>query len=424
MEKIKKRNQTAQIIEAALEYFVSIMVAGAFLASILKNIGVSDSVTGIATSFIHLGCLAQFFAVLFLKPRTTVKQMVTIMHIVNQTMFVCLYLLPYFEIPQIIKTSLFIVLFLCASFINSAATPFRLSWMMAYVDDGERGIYTAKKGIISLVSGIVFSYLMGALIDYFEAIGKVETGFVLSGITLFVLAVLHTASLLAFKDTDEVKNMQKRKHSIKEILNATLLSKDFRKVIGLDVIWQTGTGLSISFFGTYQINELGFSLKYVAFLSALYSIVRAASSAFFGRFADRHSWYKMLILNFSFGALGFLTMAFTCPSNGTYMYVVYMIFYALCTAGSNGGMTNIAFDYTTHELRAQALGVKNAIGGVANFIAALVGARAVTMVQTTGNQLFGVTVYAQQLLSFVSFVILVCSVLYLKFVIGKLKKTV
>ena len=424
MDKIKKHNQRAQIIEAALEYFVSIMVTGAFLAAILTNIGVSDSVTGITTSITHLGCLAQFFAVLFLKPKTTVKRMVTLMHIINQTMFVCLYMLPFFQIPPIIKTTLFIILFVCSSFINSAATPFRLSWMMSYVDDEQRGAYTAKKEIISLISGIVFSYLMGALIDYFEEIGKVEIGFVLSGVTLFVLAILHTVSLLSFKDTEEDKNPQSKKHSVKEILDATLLSKDYRKIIGLDMIWQAATGLSVSFYGTYQINELGFSLKYVAFLSALCSIARASASTFFGRFADKHSWCKMLMLNFGLGALGFLTMAFTSPGNGKYMYALYMIFYALCMAGANGGMTNIAFDYTTHDLRAQALGVKNSVGGVVHFIAALVGAKIVSTVQTSGNEIFGTTIYAQQLLSFVSFALLAFSVVYLKLVIGKLKKSV
>lgn len=424
MDKIKKHNQRAQIVEAALEYFVSIMMTGAFLASILTNIGVSDAVTGIATSLIHLGCLAQFFAALYLKPKTSVKRMVTIMHIINQTMFVCLYMLPFFEIPQIVKTTLFLILFICANFINSAASPFRFSWMMAYVDDNERGIYTAKKEIISLVSGIAFSYLMGALIDYFEAIGKVEIGFVLSGVTLFILTIMHTISLLVFKDTDDVKNLQRKKHSVKEILNATMLSKDYRKIIGLDAIWQAATGFSISFYGVYQINDLGFSLKYVAFLSALNSVVRASASTFMGRFADKHSWYKMLMLCFTFGGLGFLTMSFTSPENGKYMYAIYIVFYALCMAGANGGMMNIAFDYSAQEIRAQALGVKNAVGGVVNFIAALVGAKIVSSVQLSGNTFLGMTVYAQQILSFISFALLAFAVIYLKTVIGKLKKSV
>lgn len=39
------------IIEAALEYFISIMVGGVYLARITKGLGFSDGLTGILSSF-------------------------------------------------------------------------------------------------------------------------------------------------------------------------------------------------------------------------------------------------------------------------------------------------------------------------------------------------------------------------------------
>ena len=57
-----KRSRLMYIFEAALEYLISILVTGSFLATITKEIGVSDSLTGILSSVISLGCLFQLLS--------------------------------------------------------------------------------------------------------------------------------------------------------------------------------------------------------------------------------------------------------------------------------------------------------------------------------------------------------------------------
>ena len=74
-EKAMGRSRILYIIEAALEYFISILVAGSYLATLTSHLGMSDSLTGILSSFISLGCLFQLFSV-FLK-RKRVKTIVT-----------------------------------------------------------------------------------------------------------------------------------------------------------------------------------------------------------------------------------------------------------------------------------------------------------------------------------------------------------
>ena len=51
------------IIEATLEYLVSILVAGSFLATLTKQLGIRDELTGIISSFISLGCAFQLLSV-------------------------------------------------------------------------------------------------------------------------------------------------------------------------------------------------------------------------------------------------------------------------------------------------------------------------------------------------------------------------
>ena len=53
-----RRSQFMYTLEAAFEYFVSILVGGSFLATLTKELGFSDSLTSILSSVISLGCLS------------------------------------------------------------------------------------------------------------------------------------------------------------------------------------------------------------------------------------------------------------------------------------------------------------------------------------------------------------------------------
>ncbi len=50
------------IFEAGPEYLISILVAGSFLATLTRELGISDGLTGILSSIISLGCLFQLLS--------------------------------------------------------------------------------------------------------------------------------------------------------------------------------------------------------------------------------------------------------------------------------------------------------------------------------------------------------------------------
>ena len=84
--KAKKRSRVMYIAEATLEYLIAIAVAGAYLATLTKELGMSDSLTGILSSIISLGCLFQLFAVFYRRPKK--KNFVITMSVINQLLFI------------------------------------------------------------------------------------------------------------------------------------------------------------------------------------------------------------------------------------------------------------------------------------------------------------------------------------------------
>lgn len=99
-------------VEAALEYFVAIMVGETYLAKIAGELGASDALTGVLYAFVSLGSAFQIFSIL-LSDKTPVKRWVTPLHILNQIFFyndVCCTIGLFFQRDQ--------NSFICRAFAN------------------------------------------------------------------------------------------------------------------------------------------------------------------------------------------------------------------------------------------------------------------------------------------------------------------
>ena len=106
-ERLLKKSRLMYIFQAALEYLISILVAGSFLATITKELGLSDSLTGILSSIISLGCLFQLFSISI--RRTRVKTLVITLSVVNQLFFMLLYVLPLTGAEKPVKAAAFVI---------------------------------------------------------------------------------------------------------------------------------------------------------------------------------------------------------------------------------------------------------------------------------------------------------------------------
>lgn len=431
-EKQLSKNRGFYIVEAGLEYLISLLITDAFLAKLLTMSGISDSVAGIVTELSAFAFSAQLVSVFFRK-RKGMKMFVTVMHLLNQIMFVLLYLVPVIQVPSAVKMWLIILMFLGGHLISNIISPYKLSWFMSFVPNNTRGRFTANKEIVSLAMGTVFSLLMGYVADSFEAAGKDGVYFAICGITIFVLAVLHMASIVLVKDHPESDEVHEHVSFISAV-KTTFSNTALMKIILMDVIWQFSSKLSLAYYGVYKNNVLEFDMMFIAVLSAVSAISRIAFSRFFGKLADKYSWRMMLKICFSIAALAFLVVVFTKPGKCLFtlfgykiyiqhiLFMAYSIIYAVSMAGINSGLMNIIFDYVPKEERAPALGIKASVGGLAAFGSSFLGGYIIHTTQSDGDMLLGHTVYGQQILSAITFVLCIGLILYMVLVVDRIGK--
>ena len=103
------------------------------------------------------------------------------------------------------------------------------------------------------------------------------------------------------------------------------------------------------------------------------------------------------------------------------MLRLFTVLYNVSLAGTNQNSFNIAYSYVPLNCITQAMAIKNSISGLCGFMASIVGGIVLDAIQKNGNTILGFSINAQQLLSTVSFVLIVIAVLFIHFVIAKQK---
>lgn len=399
------------VIEAAVEYLISITISGVYLARITGKLGFSDSLTGVISSFLSLGCLAQLASLFLFKKTRSPKRVVLITFVFTKLMYLAVYLLPTLNIPGTVKTVLFIACFCSSKLIGNLAAANKTNWMYSLIDERSRGKFTSTNEMISLLSGMGFTYLMGAMIDRMEAAGKEIGVFYVCSAIVLVLSVISFLSIYAVED---VPMATRGNISVKATVKSLMADKMIRRVVIVCTLWSVASHCATPFYGAYQINELGFSMTFVSVLSILYSVVRIAFSRLLGAYADKKSFSHMSFVCFLIVGAGFFVNCFTTPANGKIFFTVYYCLYAISMGGINSAMTNLVFEHVKGSNRRDALAINSAFGGVAGFAATCVMSPVVAHIQNSGNMFMGMHMYAAQFVSAVAFVIVSALAVYMK----------
>lgn len=405
-EKSLKTSRFLYILEAGFEYLISILVAGAYLAKLTESLGMSDQLTGIMSAVISLGHLFQLGSLL-IRPKR-VKGLVVAFSIANQLLFMMLYVIPLGSGAKPLRSVLFIVAILLAYLLYNLVHPKKMNWFMSLIDDSVRGRFTSVKEMVSLIMGVGFSFAMGGVVDYFEAKGQLQTAFVICGITIAALMVLHTITMIGSVEKP-VEVVPGKRRAFK----AMLKDKTILKIAVMFALWYATMYASTPFLGSYQNKELGFSMTFISVLSLIYSGVRIAFSFLWGSYADKRSFKAMLTACLAISAVGYFINIFTVPANGRIFYTAYYVCHAIAMAGINSALTNLVYDYVELSRRADAIAITQTVSGVVGFLTTLAAGVLVEQIQQSGNRFFGMGVYAQQIVSAISFVMNLVVILYL-----------
>ncbi len=412
-----KKSRKAYIAKCAFEYFISLLVADAFLAKFLTNIGISDSMIGVISSFVSLAFVFQLLSVLLIRIKVSTKKMVIFFDTISQLLFMSIYFVPFIPVSASVRKVMVIFAVILAYACRYMVSSICYKWANSYVDPTKRAEYSATKEIVSLVLGIIFSTAIGYIIDYFEGIGNMNGAFLFIAVSMFIINIAHFISLVLIKKERVTENEINGK-SLSQVIQNTFGNKNFRNITVLAVLWNMAVGFSTGFMGTFKINDLMYSLFVIQLINTISYVLRIFVSKPFGRYSDKNSFVKGYELALYIAALAFLATMFTTKDT-RFLVIIYTCLYSICMAGTSENNFNMTYSYVDSGYIAQAMAIKNSIAGLCGFGASIIGSKILAYIQANGNRFMGVKMYGQQLLAAISFLIVLVTIVFVRLVIAK-----
>ncbi len=412
-----KRSRKAYAVQCTFEYFISLLVADAFLAKLLSSIGISDTLVGIISSFISLAFVVQVLSIFLIRVNMSKKRLVIIFDTISQLFFCSIYFLPFLKVGREVKTILVMLAILVAYVAKYLISSICFQWANSFVAPTKRAVYSAKKEVISLASGIVFSTVIGYVIDQYESIGELNGGFLFIAVSMLILNVCNLVCLLLIKGDEKTKSDTV---PFSEVIANTIGNKSFRNLLIMTVLWECARFFSIGFMGIYKTKDLLLTVFAVQLINIFANAVRMLVSKAFGQYSDKHSFAKGMELAMIIASVGFLFNAVTMPET-KYFIIIYTVLYSVSLAGTNQNSFNITYSYVDAKYISQAMAIKYSVGGIFGFMASIIGGRILSIVQASDNIVLGVRIYGQQILAFISFVLTVIAVVFTKLIIEKQK---
>lgn len=406
-----KRSRVAYMSQCTIEYFVSIIVADAFLATLLTHIGVSDAVIGVVSSFITMAFLFQLLSVFLVQKMKNTKRTVIMFDTLSQVFFMLIYLVPFMPVSKTFKTIMVVLLVLAAYIFKYLVIGIYFKWANSFVEPTKRGEYSAVKEMISLLTGVVYTLVIGFVVDGFVARDNIQGSFIFLAIVLLVLNIANFVTLMLIARDKADDEPKKDKTSLRVVAKHTLGNRDFVNVIILNVLWDVGRYTTIGFMGVFKTKDLLMSVGTVQLINMVGSLSRFAVSKPFGKFSDKTSYATGIKVALLITAVGYFFNIFSTPAS-RWCVVVFTLLTNVSLAGLNQNMYNIAYSYVESDYIVQAMAIKNSIGGLCGFGATIIASRILDYIQSNGNMIWGIHMYGQQFLSAISFVILVAAVIF------------
>jgi MFS family permease len=418
MEKYKEimaRNRQFFIIEMITGMGQFTLVSGAFLAGFIHMLGGSDSLNGVMGAMPAVMGFMQIASSLYFERlhqrRRSILSVVTLLRV----MLSIIYIVPLFFIKSGISLEIFVILYVLAFATNAILAPALMDWLVTSTPIEMRGRYLAKRERFGFTVAIILSFGLGKILDYYKVIDTESTGFMIVGIVLLILGVVNIFSIVKMK---EITHLYKpMKYKFMDAVKIPLKNPGFKMVVALFIIWSFGLQIGGPFVAVYLVTHLKVSYTYIMMLTVLGTAMRIIFPSFWGRLADRKSWYLTTEASILILALTHFSWIFVTPDNYKLIVPILYIVGGFAWSGVGLSLFNLPFMFATLEGRTMFIGLNAAISGVASFIAVQLGGYIVGKLEGISLQIGPLSVDNIQIVLMLSGIILLMCPLFVRFIL-------
>ncbi|WP_105615206.1 MFS transporter [Vallitalea okinawensis] len=375
------RSRNYFILEGITGVSQFVLTTGAFLAGFISLLGGGDDINGVIAVIPAATGIFQIFSSVFFEKMASRKKAIISVASIFRILLATIYFIPILLLKTGYSLQLFVLIYCLSYGLNAFLMPAVANWMINLTPIEIRGQYTAMKDKISLFVSAILTISLGGVLDYWDRAGNKYAGFIIIGSILLLLAMINVFALSKISEPKE-KNIQ-RNYRVKDTVTIPLQSVSFRKVIILYVIWNIGLQIGGPYVAVYMVTSLELSYTFMMALSVVATMVRVLCSSYWGRLADKKSWFLSTKFSILILAITHFMWAFVTESNYIILTPLLHISAGFAWAGVGISLFNIQFLFAKKEGRTMYIGLNAALGGIFSFLSASLGSKIINLLEGT-----------------------------------------
>ncbi len=303
------------------------MVSNSFISAFAIYLGLTDFAIGIYTLLDTMTNVIQVFAAPLFSKIGQSKKVVLINYSIYRISSICFAFIPFVSNDLSIRTLLFFIFASIYAITGEMGYITFVNWRMTLIKKEDRTTFASTRNIWKNTVVLVFSLVMGVVLDRFTSSGYKLYGFMILFVVVFIIAFIDiTLRINTYKP-----EIIQEKISIKDNIVKPAKDKTFRSVLVTCGLNRFAYGIGTMYLNVFLLRYLKISYMYYSILNVILNLSDALSSKFWGNKSKERKWEKVILpMSIIF------IVAFTILFSFSNSYLIYLlpIVYMLLGFGS------------------------------------------------------------------------------------------
>lgn len=326
-----KKEYKKYLTSSVLDNANNKIASTSFISAFAVYLGLSDLAIGIYAVLDTITNILQIFAAPLFSRIGQSKKVVLTNYSIYRLASVCFAIIPFISRDVNIRTILFFIFASIYAITGEMGYITFVNWRMSLLKKEDRTKFAATKNMYKNTVVLLFSLIMGIILDKFTQNGHELYGFMILFSIIFLIAFIDiTIRINTYKPL-----IKEDKVTIKDTIKIPATDKKFRKIIITCGINRFANGIGIMYLNVFLLRYLNINYIYYSLLNIIINLSEAISSKFWSREANSRNWKKVIlpmcmIFIFAFSSL-------FIASNEILIYILPIIYLLL-------GMGNGAYE--------------------------------------------------------------------------------
>ena len=286
-----KKEYKKYLISSVLDTASNRIASASFISAFAIYLGLSDFALGIYAVLDTITNIIQVFAApLFYKIGQS-KKVVLTNYSIYRISSISMAFIPFLSSDINIRTILFFIFATIYAITGEMGYITFVNWRMTLIKKEDRPTFAAKRNFLKNTVVLVFSLIMGVILDRFTTAGYELYGFMILFTILFVISFID----ISIRIKTYKPNVIQEKISLKDNVIIPAKDKEFRSVLITGGLNRFAYGIGTMYLNVFLLRYLNVGYLYYSILNILVNLSEAFSSKYWGDKSKERNWKKIIL---------------------------------------------------------------------------------------------------------------------------------